>query len=159
MQPKTKTGCQLHHTIKMVWSKNFVIMMFCLYQVNGAKSPLYVFNQVVNLSSNQTGSTPGADVDDIEAVLGDQVSLATCRVTCINQFSPCDLTPMCGHCQHVCSLLVETPACAILSVRWPVVPKRPPALTIYRVIQRLDLAGTLSHQVEMQCNEYIYDSI
>ena len=76
----------------MVWSKNFVIMIFCLYQVSGAKSPLYVFNQVVNLSSNQTGS----DVD-IEAVLGDQVTMARCRVTCINQFSPCDLTPMCGH--------------------------------------------------------------
>ena len=90
----------------MILGKSFLIMMYCLYHVSLEKSPLYVFDQVVSLSSaNQT--VPDAD---LEAVLGDQVSLARCRVTCMNQFSPCNLTPMCGRCLHVCRRLVETPA-------------------------------------------------
>ena len=94
----------------MVCRSVLLIIMFGLYQdCGGDKPPLYVFSQVVSLSSNMSSSPPTSDVD-IETVLGDQVMMARCQVTCMTQLSPCDLSPMCGHCLHVCRLLVETPA-------------------------------------------------
>ena len=95
-------------SLKMITTSLILIWLNLVISedISDEAPPLFVFSSVVSMSSNL--SRPRS-VSTLEEVMEAEVRIARCQVRCLEHWSSCSSSPVCGQCQHVCRMLVETP--------------------------------------------------